>query len=658
MKKITYILILLTISLSSCKDFLSIDNYFSDELKMDSVFAEKRYVEAYLWAIPNWFKDEAAFLQDAYTPGPLATDEAFTAMGSQYYTGMAYILGEINASNVGYLNIWPSSYIVIRKCNTLIKRIDEARDITNIEKFKILGNARFMRAYAYYRILLNQGPPVLIGDDVIENNEKIDFYNRGRCTYDEAVNYICNELDTAAMFLEPTVPIMSFGRPTKGAALGLIARLRLYHASPLYNGGAAARSVFGLWRRKSDGVLYVSQTYDERRWALAAAAAKRVIDMGSYKLHTVQKYSRTKPMPTNVTSDPDYYNTWDNGGAAGIDHFRSYTDMFNGESVSATNPEYVWGRMSSTIRENTRMAFPNTNTGWNGMSVTQKVIDNFRMFDGRTIDDSSDEYPYSEAGFSTQVATFSDYQLNANVFNMYINREMRFYASIGFTNCRWELGSATTSQTKDISYLFDGNNGKNTSSDPLNYPPTGYVIKKFIHPMDAWNGENARRMDKSYAMIRYADILLMYAEALNNLTTSHSVEVDGVQQTFTRDPAAIRWAFGQVRHRAGLPNITEAEAADPATVQKLIEQERMIEFLYENHRYFDVRRWGKYEETELVTITGMNIEGNADSYYRRVVPNIYRIGARIVHKKFHLVPLPLDEVRRLPLLDQNPGWEE
>jgi len=658
MKKIIPILILLAFIFNSC-NYLNIDSYFSDELKMDSVFAEKRYIEAYLWGISAGFTDEGSVMQNTFTPGPLATDEAFTAMGTQHgYNGMAFVLDEISASNVRTLNVWPNMYSVIRKCNTLITRIDEARDLTNVEKFKILGNARFMRAYAYYIILLHQGPPILIGDAVIENNEQLSFYNRQRNTYDEAVDYICSELEEAAKYLEVSVPIMHFGRPTRGAAYGLIARLRLYHASPLYNGGAAARSVFGTWRRKSDGVLYVSQTYDETRWALAAAAAKRVMNMGGYKLHTVQTYTRTKPMPKNVTTDPDYYLPWEDGGAAGIDHFRSYTDMFNGESVAATNPEFVWGRNSSTLTANTQMAFPNTNGGWNGMAVTQKIIDNYRMFDGRPIDNSSPEYPYSETGFSSQVETFSDYQLNANVFNMYVNREMRFYACIGYTNCRWELGSTTSTVTRDISYLYDGNNGKNTSTDPLNYPPTGYVIKKFIHPQDAWNGDNNRRMTKPYGMVRYADILLMYAEALNNLTKSHSIELNGETQTFTRDPNAIRMAFNQVRHRAGLPGMTEAEAANPETVQQLIEQERMIEFLFENHRYYDVRRWGKYEETELVTITGMNIEGNADSYYRRVVPNIYRIGARIVHKKLHLVPLPLDEVRRLPLLDQNPGWEE
>jgi hypothetical protein len=657
MKKIFNILIPLVVLFPSCKDFLSIDDYFSDEIKLDSVFAEKRYVEAYLWATSIFFSDEGSLLQQTRTPGPLATDEAFTAMATQHYNGMAFVLDEISARNLGALDIWSNMYLIIRRCNTIFKRIDEAKDMTTIEKFKIIGNARFMRAYAYYQLLLNMGPPILLGDEIIDNNESLGFYDRTRCTYDEAVEYICSELEEAAKYLDPKVSIMDFGKPTKGAAYGLIARLRLYHASPLHNGGDAARQVYGTWKRSTDGVQYVSQTYDERRWAVAAAAAKRVIDLKQYSLHTVQADNSTRDLPLNITSDPDYYAQWPDG-AAGIDHFKSYSDMFTGESVAATNPEFVWGRNSATITANTQMAFPNTNGGWNGMSVTQKVIDAYSMVDGHTIYDSSAEYPYSETGFSSSQEMFSDYQLNANVFNMYVNREMRFYASIGFTNCFWPLESCTSSKTTTISYLFDGNNGRNTSSDPLNYTPTGYVIKKFIHRQDAWSGDNARRMPKAYGMIRYADILLMYAEALNNLTQSHTVEMDGVTQTYSRDQAEIAKAFNQVRHRAGLPGLTGGELADVAVIQQLIEKERMVEFLFENSRYFDVRRWGKYEESESQSIMGMNIEGNADSYYRRVVPNSNRIGGRIVHRKLHLVPLPLDEVRRLPSLDQNPGWEE
>src|SRR3546814_5246971 len=108
----------------------------------------------------------------------------------------------------------------------------------------------------------------------------MEYYDRPRSTYDEAMDYTCGELEKEAQLMPTDVGLLNFGRPTKGAALSLVARLRLIHASPLYNGGEAARSYFGNWKRKTDGVHYVSQQYDEARWAVAAAAAKRVMDIG------------------------------------------------------------------------------------------------------------------------------------------------------------------------------------------------------------------------------------------------------------------------------------------------------------------------------------------------------------------------------------------
>ncbi|MDR1098456.1 MAG: RagB/SusD family nutrient uptake outer membrane protein [Tannerella sp.] len=667
--KVVILLQLLSSALliTGCKDFLSVDNYFSDELKLDSVFSQTRYVRAYMWNTAAWFRDEGSLFQDTYTPGPLATDEAFTVYGTQHnYNGMRFVLGEITAnSTYSFGSQWDNWYQVIRKCNTIFARMDEAYDQTTEDRVELLGNTRFIRAYAYYNLLLNFGPPILLGDEVVASNEDLGYYDRGRSTYDEAVEYICSELEEASILLPLSLPLMDFGRPTKGAAYGLIARLRLYHASPLFNGGTAARSYFGRWIRKTDNVHYVSQTYDEERWALAAAAAKRVMDMGAYRLYTTQADRETPAMPEGVdiseaTGDPDYYKSWDEGGAAGIDHFKSYSEIFTGEAIIPTNPEYVWGRRSPTLTANTQMSFPNTAGGWNGMSVPQKIIDAYSMVDGRSIGNSSERYPYSEEGFTGSASAFSGYRLLDQVFNMYVNREMRFYASIGFSECWWTMSSCTSAgyYNQRIAYHYDGNNGKVSSTDPLNYPPTGYVIKKYIHPTDAWTMDNARRMDKAYAMVRYADILLMYAEALNNLTGQHAVRLGETEYTVGRNTEEIGRAFNQVRHRAGLPGLSQAQLNDPDEVQRQIMKERMIELLFENSRYFDVRRWGIYEEVENEPMTGMNLDANKDGFYRRVIPNTSRVGSRIVNRRLAFVPIPLGEVRRLPSLDQNPGWED
>ena len=658
-RKLLVPLLFIAILLPSCRKYLTVDNYFSDELKLDTVFAQTRHIEAYLWGTAGMFPDEGNLQLNSHTPGPFATDEGFTSFPSGGYNGIRYVLGDVTASNLFTLNTWSNYYKIIRKCNTIVSRIDEAKDMTTNDRFYILAYARFMRAYAYYNILMDFGPPIILGDEVIESNAALKDYDRPRSTYDEAVEYICAELETASTFLPSTLPLVEFGLPSKSAAYGLIARIRLIHASPLYNGGQAARSYFGNWRRKTDGAQYVSQVYDEKRWAVAAAAAKRLIDnsvAGNFRLHTVPADSETPALPVGVTSDPNYYQDWPNG-VNGIDHYRSYSEMFTGEAVIPVNPEYIWGRRSGAITNDTRMSFPEKLGGYNGTSITQKVIDNYAMVDGRDINNSSSQYTYSETGFTGAAKAFSGYRLNAGISNMYANREARFYASIGFSGAFWPMTSSTSSgfYNQTIEYYFDSPNGKGSISSTTDYPITGYVLKKFIHPTDSWGGTNARRMDKAFPIIRYAEILLSYAEALNNLTASHTVELDGQSQTYSRDMIEIKKAFNQIRYRAGLPGITGSE--DAATFQTLLEKERMIEFLFENRRYYDVRRWGIMEDVESEAIRGMNVEASRDAFFTKVIPNTSRIGARIVNKRLALVPLPLNEVRLLPSLDQNPGWE-
>jgi hypothetical protein len=291
------------------------------------------------------------------------------------------------------------------------------------------------------------------------------------------------------------------------------------------------------------------------------------------------------------------------------------------------------------------------------------MVDAYRMDDGRTIEEATTDGYYSEIGYLGAAQSFSGYRLVSGVSNMYINREMRFYASIGFNRAFWEAASCTDASDPEglrdhvANYFLGGYDGKGVTSEPLNYSITGYVIRKFIHPMDTKKGTGNRLMDKVYPIFRYAEVLLNYAEALNNLTTSYDVEVNGVTRTCSRDEAKILAAFNQVRYRAGLPGLVALPTRDE--FQKLLERERMVEFTHENRRYFDVRRWGIYEETEREAVRGMNTditESNQDAYYRRTLLGSGAIRGRIVDRKLMFVPIPRDEIRRMPSLDQNPGW--
>ena len=642
-------------SMSSC-NYLNVDDYFMDTLGYDSIFQNKLNLQQYLWGTAAFFYDEGAIWGSTYTPGVVGSDEAFTMWDHDEYPGTQFVLGNINPDNLMSMNVWPQMYKIIRKTNLIFQRIDECKDLTTLEEREILGYAHFMRAYAYYHILMNFGPVVLIGDETLETNEKPEYYNRERATYDESVDYICDELELAAKYIPLTVSMGQFGRPTRGAAYGLIARLRLQQASPLFNGGAAAKTHFASWKRTVDGVDYVSQQYDEKKWAVAAAAAKRVIDMGVYELYTVKRDSTTMPLPKNVPSG-DFPN-----GAGNIDPFKSYSDMFTGEALSQKNTEFVWGRISSNVRNYTRHAFPIDNLGgWNGMAIPQKIVDAYYMVDGRDINDSSEEYPYSEIGFSSEKQSFSGYQLNNGVYNMYMNREMRFYASIGFSECFWPCLSTSESgrRNQTITYFKGGNSGKDrTNSDIRNYPITGYVLMKFIHKDDAWAGNDAETLEKPFPIIRYAEILLSYVEALNNLTGGHTItDAEGNSQTFTRDVNEMAKYFNMIRYRAGLPGLTSAELSSPDQMFDLIVRERMIEFLHENRRFYDVRRWGIYEEVDKEPIVGMDTESRKDGYYERTVVNHPIARNRKVERKMIWLPISRQEIRKVPKMDQNPGWD-
>ena len=665
--------------LSSCH-YLEVDDYFDDTMKFDSIFVKYEYLSKYMWGVSDLFSDESDVFYYPSNPGPLATDETFTNYTNK--DGMNYALGKINADNVSErtMNIWPSMYKVIRKCNYILSRKNEA-GLTTTQDQEITGYTHMLRGYAYYNLIQNYGPCILLGDEIFPNNEQPDVYNRARSTYDECVEYCVEELERAAKYLPRDLESTYFGRPSRGAAFALIARLRLQQASPLYNGGEAARSTFGSWKRSTDGVNYINQNYDEKKWAMAAAACKRVINMNKYKLHTVTKdpMQPAREVPANVsqTDFPD--------GAGGIDCYRSYSEMFNGETYGSKNPEFIWGRNLGNLTKNMEDVFPRNDVmgGYNGLCVTQKLVDAYYMTDGRDINDASAEYPYNIAqgtvkdeNFTNHKIDFSGYTIPAGVYGMYINRENRFYATVGFSGRYWAVKSNTQSQYGPFNVWYhemsttktDLYCGKYSSvTNVIDYPGTGYVLTKWVHPMDALKGTGATLTTKYYPIIRYAEILLGYAEAMNHLKNSYTIElpnIDGGElsaQTYDvfRNIDEIGKYFNQIRYRVGLPGLPPTDIADENTLDGIIKREYMIEFACENRRYFDVRRWGIYEQTEKTGIYGMHLGEDKYGYYRTPIPvNQVNNRSRIIDNKLILVPLPKSEVRRVKDLDQNPGWEE
>jgi hypothetical protein len=657
----------------SC-NFLDVESYFSETLPVDSMFANQRNLEGYIWNTASRFPDAGAIFGNNFTPGVLATDEGFNIAVNYLgeYRGQDYVLGNITADRPVY-STWDDMYKVIRKANTILARMHEAKDLASFDAIELASYTHMIRGYAYYLILMDYGPVVILGDDVLESNLSPEQYNMSRATYDESVDYICKELELAAHGLPETVNVSEFGRPTRGAALALVARLRLQQASDLYNGGTAANFYFSGWKRTLDGADYVSQTPDPKKWAMAAAAAKRVINMNQYSLHVVAKQKDSPEPPANVSTQPFPY------GSGDIDIYRSYSDQFTGESAATKNPEIIWGDLSGGILNYTRHSFDtNTLEGYNQMAVTQQLVDAFYMADGGTIDKPGPYFTYNTSSVGGNGIVFSGYTLRNAVHPMYVNREMRFYATIGFSERLWPCLSATDGNVRNKIITYHnggGTSGKSSTTGTTSdsYPVTGYVLTKYIHPEDAW--KSGRRIPKYFSNIRYAEILLSYVEAANKLdgsytfvtndkgqlvefdpATTQNGEVPAHAITVSRNTADMAFNFNQVRYRVGLPGLTSAELADKDAIQNIIERERRVEFMFENRRYYDVRRWGKYMSTESAPFMGLDIDAALPDFYKTKPINHPWARARVVDRKMVLLPLSRTEVRRASLLDQNPGW--
>lgn len=309
---------------SSC-NFLDVDSYFQATFKEDSIFHSMKNAEGYLWNTPTRFPDAGAIWGNSWNPGETASDEITVRWQTSEFWGAQFSIGKINSRNLPR-DLWYTMYVVVTRCNRMLENVGKVPDMTEADRRRYIGYVHFMRGYAYYHLLMNYGPLLIVGDEVLSTSESAEYYNRERSTYDESVDYICNEFKLATQGIYgPTEQSISYSdRPTKGAALALIARLRLFQASPLFNGGDAARQCFSNWQRKSDGADYVNQTYDPDRWAIAAAAAKQVIDMDYYSLFTVMPDNQHPyPLADNVPTAPFP------DGAGGIDPFHSFTDMFN-----------------------------------------------------------------------------------------------------------------------------------------------------------------------------------------------------------------------------------------------------------------------------------------------------------------------------------------
>ena len=602
MKRVLFY-ILSCLALFSCKDFL--DQVPSDRLTLDQVFNTRSYSEEYLATVYSYRLDESC---TSYNTSDGCSDDIDISYDRPDQAG--YDMNKINLGNWSassdYFNYWTRFYRGIRAATIFMQNIRGNKEmIENGEEARIeqyYGEARFLRAYYCFLLLRQYGPIVLPDDtpipaDLEASDPKM---NEMRSPYDDCVDWIARELDEAAkkLPLNFTEQLSTdYGRATKATCMAVKARLLLYAASPQFNGNPAYKDVVN-----PDGEHLFATSYDMNKWQKAADAAKAIIDLNKFDLYKV------------------YYS-----GSTTLDPFRSVRNVF----LDPWNCEVIWALTTHDQVNVHRHGSPRYYNGYESAAITQSLVDEFQMWDGRDITNSSDTYPYKATGFSS--SEFKDAKTGwvfapSGTYNQWVNREPRFYMNVAF-NGSYALYNDQADHYK-WQLNFSGNDGKAGSWD---FPRSGYVRTKGVS--SAYNAKTEATVQIPWVMFRYAEVLLNYAEALNEYDPGNT---DIVKY------------LNLVRARAGLPGV--ASGLSQAEMRDRIRHERRVELCGERLRYYDTRRWLIAEQTEGGPFYGMNVDGDGNAFYNRVV-----FENRIFRKEFYLFPIPQSEINKDKNIVQNPG---
>ncbi|MEA5130135.1 MAG: RagB/SusD family nutrient uptake outer membrane protein [Proteiniphilum sp.] len=630
----------------SCADFLDVDDYFRNTTQLDSIFQRKELVDQYIRGAASYLPNEGNLWTNAPNPFQGASDENFTSFNDGRHAAIKLLLDEITAFNNEFNN-YANYYTGIRKASIVLQRINEVQDISDLDRRDFMGRCYFLRGYYYYQLLLQYGPVPIMSDQAIAVDASVEEMSKERSTYDECIEHICENMKMASDLLYSERASDEISIPTKGAALAVISRVRLYSASPWFNGGSGG--LYADWKRKSDGAHFISQNVDNEKWGKAAVAAKRIIDLGLYELYISPRKSDTKALPEVVMNT---FNTRPIGqfNPGVIDPFRSYSEVFSGDVSVSMNDEIIYScRPTQSGKDSPAgIAMPALMGGMNGLNLTQDVADAFYMEDGASY--SQPDAAHEAIGVAK---SFSGYTLSGNAARMHNNREMRFYVTIGFNHCIWPNASYTGSsnlKNLEVQYYADGNAGP-PANFAVDYNHSGYTLKKYVNAEDIITNGSIR--PKSFPIFRYAEILLNYAEALNELEGSYSE--DGIQVT-GRDENEILDAFNQIRYRAGLPGLTTLPGQ--TQMRDLIKKERRIEFVCEGHRYHDLRRWGDAYAAYNRPVLGMNIKARRAE--RQAFYTITTLtddkARRYFDYKNYFYPIPKTALDKNDKLVQNPGW--
>jgi hypothetical protein len=531
----------------------------------------------------------------------VATDDAVSNDIENNYKRMTN--GTYWTSQNNPINQWDTRYHAIQYLNLFLENADqvpwdyssEALNAMHNDNYK--GNAYALRGLHFFYLLRAHCGKVngnLMGVPIhLTSEDAASNFNLPRNTFKECIDQIMSDFDEALKYLPEEYGDVNDGAvPAKYAQMG--------GTSDQYN-----RAFGKLQRGKIDGRMIAA--FKAQVALFAASPAYASANAGTYE----QAAQYAAASLRNA------------GGLAGMDPngWRWFEDTEMIQAFAFDNPdpaEICWRGVvgdSHSLEENN---YPPSLDGHGRVNPTQNLVDAFPMANG---------YPISHPS--------SGYDAN----NPYENRDPRLKTYI-LVNGETQGNKNTVINTaSDNTETLDGINRENGSSTV-----TGYYLRKLLRSDVNLNPATDRR--HFGARIRYTEIFLDYAEAAN--------EAQGPKANVGGANFSAYDVIKAIRKRAGVggandPYLEEC-AQSQEKMRELIRNERRLELCFENHRFWDLRRWNLSLNE---TARGVNIttQDGVTKY------DYVDVESRNYQDYMIYGPIPYTEIHKWSELLQNDGWK-
>ncbi len=501
---------------------------------------------------------------------------------------------DFNETGAGVIDYWP--YDLIRESNVFIHGLENSEKLPSSFTQVRSAEARFIRAFAYFEMVKRFGGVPLITEAQSIDATGDDLFVK-RNSEKEIYDFIGSEMDAIAELL-PSVADID-GRINKWTALALKSRAMLY-----------AASVANFGKVQLDGLLGFPQSEANTYYKKALDASKEIIDNGPYSLYRKSE-----------------------------DKVKNFSDLFLDE---VNNPEVILAeKFDQTAGKSHSWDITGTPAGfgfaWNSnYPVYMETLENFDFVDGTSgkvdramYDDKTEIDPdwYFEQ---------RDPRMRASIF--YPGTEFKggrvfFHRSTDYT----DPATGTVKRSTSEGFIIPGSDGWPGAGHPRHVGgnPTGLLIRKRINP----STPDGVGSSTDIIIIRLAEVMLNYVEAAYYLGDPYG------------DMASI--LNDQIRDRAGMPALSTSEITEDK-----IRQERRVELAFEEHVFWDLRRWRiAVEELDNVQKHRTHFRYNYDTGKYTIKLADGDLGrVRLFKERNYYYALGLNRIADNPNLVENPGY--